>query len=251
MKHMAFQVSKGKIVLIAIIVLVLTGGAAAGVVWGLPAYRAYREDSALMAKVEANPDAKTAYDDIVKNEAEKAKDPSKLAPYVTIGNEWVLIADLLKDQHARDKAIAEYEQGIAVSGDKSTVVILDLGNAYRSSGRFADAEAEYRKMIAIDPGDPEGYDTLIDLYRVDMKKSPEEILPVFKQALETLVDNTPTVQELAGYLASIGRYQDALNYYELLAKKYPDQFDPVVADLKAKIAAAGGSASGSAAAPTN
>lgn len=232
---MKFQVSKANIAVIALATVLLAGGAVAAV-YGLPAYRAVRAESALMARIESNPDAKEAYATVSKLEAEKAADPTILAPYVTIGNNWVLIADLLQDQYARDKAIAEYERGIAVSEGKNSVVILNAGNAYRASGRFTEAEAKYKQVIELDPGEPNGYNKLVELYRIDMKKPPEEILPVFQKALETLVDNTRTVQELADYLVSIGRYENAVGYYELLAKKYPEQFSSVLADLEVKVA---------------
>lgn len=217
--------------------------AAIGIVFAIvflaPRYQAWRAEQALSAKIQANPDAKEALGIIQKNEAAKAENAKSVAPYVNIGNQWVLIADLLHDQTARDKAIAEYETGMAVSTSTNSVLILNAGNAYKDSGRFAEAETKYRLAMRLDPGEPNGYIKLVELYRFNMDKPPQDVIAVFQKGLETLVDNTRLVQELADYLQTIGRYKSALEYYGLLAKRYPEQFAPIIAELQVKIAASG------------
>jgi tetratricopeptide (TPR) repeat protein len=232
---MRFQAS-GRFLVMAAAAVAVVALSAAGF-FGYPKFLAWRADRSLLAAIRANKDATTAYDAIQTAERDKVKNVKNAGPYIEIGNEWGLIADLLRNQDARDRAIAEYERGIVATDQKNSILILNAGNAYRAAGRFTDAEAKYRLAIQIDPGNPLAYEKLIELYRIDLKKPPEAIIPVFQQALEKLVENSGVIQELAEYLAYVGRYQDALRYYELLAKKYPDQFNPVITDIRAKIAA--------------
>lgn len=231
---MKFQASKR--VLIGVGLVVLAAVLSIGLYLLIPRYRDARAENALMAAVTSNKDAAAAYARLVKDEDLK-KDPASPQGYIAIGNEWGLIADLLKNSRARQKSIAEYEKGSAIFGKKNIILVLNAGMAYRAAGEFEKAEAKYRQAIEIDPGNQEAYEGLIDLYQLDMKKSSAEIIDVFKLAMDRLVDNGVITQRLAEYLSSIGRYKDALQYYEFLAKRYPQQFNPVIADLKQKMAA--------------
>jgi tetratricopeptide (TPR) repeat protein len=227
---------QGKKIVFTVAGLFLAALLVAAAFFAFPAYKDYREEKMLYSLIRANKGAAVALKTIEETEKTKVKDPFNVGPYITIGNNWVLIADLLASQRSRDKAIVEYEKGERVSGQKNSVIIVNAGNAYRASGRLKEAEGKYRLAIQINPGDPTAYEKLVELYRFDLKKSPAEIIPIFQEALDKLVDNTSVVLALSEYLVSINRLESALQYYELLAKRYPDQFNPVVSDLKTRIA---------------
>jgi tetratricopeptide (TPR) repeat protein len=234
---MSFQVSKRRLVLcgvaLTIVLVALVGWFVAR-----PLVHEERTQDQLKQAIAAHKDAAAAYQTIQETEKTKEKDSKNPAPYITIGNNWVLIADLLQNQAARDQAIAEYERGIAAVGTKNTILLINAGNVYRTSGRFAEAEAKYRMAIVADPGYAAGYERLIDLYRFGMQKTSADIIPIYQQALESVFDNAITVQSLAEYLSAIGRYRDAIPYYQLLAKKYPEQFLPIVQSLEERVALA-------------
>ncbi|MBP9749008.1 tetratricopeptide repeat protein [Patescibacteria group bacterium] len=234
---MSFQVSRRN--------LFLGGGAALLLLLGLigwfvarPAVQTQQKNQYLLESIAAHKDAAEAYKTIQETEKTKEKDRQNPGPYITIGNNWVLIADILQSQDARDEAIAEYERGVAVVGSKSTILLLNAGNAYRNSGRFEEAEAKYKMAIEADPGDGAGYERLVDLYRFSMQKTSADIIPVYQQALEKVFDNARIVQSLAEYLSAIGRLRDAVPYYQLLAKKYPEQFLPIIRSLEERLAVA-------------
>jgi tetratricopeptide (TPR) repeat protein len=234
---MSFQVSKRHLaffgIALTVAFLALVGWLAAR-----PALQEQQKQEQLKQAIAAHKDAAAAYQTIQETEKTKEKDLKNPASYITIGNNWVLIADLLQNQVARDQAIAEYERGIAAVGTKNTILLINAGNAYRTSGRFAEAEAKYRMAMVADPGYAAGFERLIDLYRFGMQKTSAEIIPLYQQALESVFDNAIIVQSLAEYLSAIGRYRDAIPYYQLLAKKYPEQFLPIVQSLEERAALA-------------
>lgn len=205
---------------------------------GRPYFAMRQQKEALLKSIAANKDTAEAYQTILETEKTKEKDPENVGPYVTIGNNWVLIADVLSNALAREEAIAEYERGIARFARKSSILIINAGNAYRTAGRLEEAEAKYVMAMEGDPGYSGGYERLVELYRFEMQKGPADIIPIYQQALEKVFDNTTIVQSLAEYLSSVGRYRDAIPYYLLLAKKYPEQFLPIVDILEKRIAEA-------------
>ncbi len=234
---MSFQVSRRNFLLgggfLLVLLLALVGWFVAR-----PTIVVQQKKNQLQRSIEANKDATAAYQTIEETKKMKEKDPKNPGPYITIGNNWVLIADLLQSQDARDEAIAEYERGIAAIGIENTILIINAGNAYRTSGRLAEAEAKFRMAIEADPGYAMGYDRLVDLYRFGMQKTSADIIPVYQQALEKVFDNAIIIQSLAEYLSAIGRLRDAIPYYQILAKKYPEQFLPIVRSLEERISLA-------------
>ncbi len=226
-------------VLPAIGSLVLAALVAVGVVFGIPILREAAAERTLLAKIEGNKDANEAYDSVKKAVEGRTRDPKNAAWYVQEANGWILIADLLDDQLARRHAIAADERAVAAFGKGNALIVVNLGNAYRDAGRYADAERTYRTAIETNPGDPRAYEELVGLYRLKMGKPPEAVIGVFKEALTKLLDNERMVQLLAEYLVVIGRERDALQYYGLLQKRYPGQFDQIVRDLEAKTASSG------------
>ncbi|TAL19591.1 hypothetical protein EPN90_03075 [Patescibacteria group bacterium] len=230
---MKFQPSKRFLAITGSVVL--TAALIAGFSLAAPRLALGGKERALIQQIESKPEAKEAYAAILEHQKKKAGDADNPTWYIAIGNNWVLIGDLLGNQTARDKAIAEYEQGIARLGKKNTTLINNAGNAYRASGRYGEAEAKYRQAIEANSGEPTAYENLIDLYRMDLKKPPAEIIKVFQLALDRLIENARIIQLLAEYLVSVGRERDALQYYYLLEKRHPEQFASVIADLERKV----------------
>lgn len=234
---MSFQVSRRSRVL-GISALVLVVGLVAAFVVARPFLQTQQRHRQLLRDIAANKDTAEAYATIQSTEKTKASDPENPGPYITIGNNWVLIADVLRNEDARAEAIAEYERGITRFGKKNTILIINAGNAYRAAGKLSEAEAKYKFAMEADPGYGAGYERLVDLYRFGMGKPPSEIIPVYQQALEKVFDNATIIQSLAEYLGSLGRFRDALPYYQLLAKKYPEQFMPIVRSIEERLALA-------------
>lgn len=231
---MKFQVSSFvRYGIIAVLALILVGGVA---YFGYPAYASAQKERALIQRIQRNKDAVTEYAAVVKREEEIKKDLKNGELYLSLGNHWDAIADVLNDRLAREHAIHSYERGIAVVGTNGDLLYLNAGNDYRSLGLYTDAEKKYKQAMQVNPADATGYQDLIELYRVNMKKGPTDIMPIYQQGLDKLVENAYLVQSLAEYYVFLGQPEKSLQYYQLLAKKYPGQFDPIVAKITQQIA---------------
>lgn len=117
-------------------------------------------------------------------------------------------------------------------GDKSYLPYLNAGNVYRAMGEYGKAEARYRIAITLSPGEPANYIALVELYRYYEKKSEEEVIKVFDEALSRLVESDPILVAYAGYLRDTGRTDAAISLYERLDAKYPGLYQPIIAELR-------------------
>ena len=70
-----------------------------------------------------------------------------------------------------------------------------------------------------------------------MKKSDAEIVAVYEEALKRVTKTDDIMSSYAVYLEDTGNYKDALKYYEILLKNYPNNqtYKEEVANLKLKV----------------
>lgn len=195
-------------------------GTAAWVFFGR-GWLAAREEAALAAALRADPRTAEEYARVETRTAEAREHPENIELYVSIGNGWKAIGDQTGEKRHYERAIGWYEQGIAASNRTNTVLFNNLATALRAAGRSEEAERMLREAIAINPGDPLLYLSLVDVLRYGLQRDSKDIIDVYRQGLDALVDNAPLVQSLAVYLEEVGRLEDALTYYRVLAAKYP------------------------------
>lgn len=182
----------------------------------------------------ADPKTADLFANIEKRQREIESTPDDPELYISLGNNWKAIYDFRGDVRFLDRAIDWYEKGVGVTKRKNSLFLLNLANAYRLRTQPDKAERVLRDAIEVNPGDPMLYTALVDVLRYDLKRDAKDIIDVYKKGLDALVDNGPIVQSLALYLEDIGRYKDALVYYELLAAKYPG-FEEKISSLKRTI----------------
>jgi tetratricopeptide (TPR) repeat protein len=100
------------------------------------------------------------------------------------------------------------------------------GEGFNEAAQFSDAIAEFEKAIVIDPRKPDAYINLG--YALSMNMETDRALDVFEKAYETSPDNPVLIENLvsvyqqkAGNLAATGDYQNALVYFEKIARVAP------------------------------
>ena len=103
----------------------------------------------------------------------------------------------------------------------STVVLCNLGNDLRRSGRTDEAVARFRRAIEIDPGSTCGYVGMANAYG-DNLNQPEEALRFHRKAIEADPGNLRLRVDLANRLRGMGRYDDALSECRAVIQKDPD-----------------------------
>lgn len=127
------------------------------------------------------------------------------------------------DPSAYRKAIALYQKAADISGQSVWVPYLNLGNIYRKVKEYGKAEAAYDKALAISGyGADQVYIGKIDLYRYDLKKSDAEIDKLYEEAMGKVVENINLALRYATFLRDTGQFAKAVQYYEVLVKRFPD-----------------------------
>ena len=98
----------------------------------------------------------------------------------------------------------------------------NLANLQRQLKEFEEAEKSFKKAIEIAPGEGNLYLGLIEFYQYDLKKSEEEILAIYQEALKRVVENIDVIISYASYLYQIDKKEEALKYYQTAFEKYPE-----------------------------
>lgn len=224
---------------ILIVVLVALGIAVAGTAGWVFFGRDWMQTRAEARVADAlRGDSRTAetYATIEQRHKELAERGEDVELLLSLGNLWKTVGDVTADVQYYDRAIAAYERAFVASGEKNSTVLQNLATVQRLAKRPTEAERTLRQAIEVNAGDPQPYILLIDVLRVDLQRDSKDIIDVYKLGLDQLVDNAPLVQSLAAYLESLGRLEEALTYYQLLATRHPG-FEEKIASLKRRIEA--------------
>ena len=164
---------------------------------------------------------------------DKAKQEAEYFEFINEGLKFKSEGDA-GDKDSYYKSIEAYQKASDVAGGKVWIPYLNLGNVYRLVSDFDNDEKSYDKGIEIAP---EGiiYKAKIDMYRYELKKSEEEVIVLYDEAIEKVVDNTDLVKNYAVYLCNIERYADSLEYWKIISEKFPDEqmYRNEIAELEA------------------
>ena len=141
--------------------------------------------------------------------------------YLEEGLHWKSLADQTGNSEYYLKAEKIYRE-MTKKFPNYWVPWWNLGNLERILKKFEEAEKSFKKAIEIAPGEGMLYLGLIELYQYNLKKSEEEILAIYQEALKRVVENIDIVINYAAYLYQIGKKEDALKYYQTAFEKYPE-----------------------------
>lgn len=223
---------------LVIAVLVILGIAVAGtagwVFFGRDWMQA-REEARVGQLLRNDPRTTETYTTIERRIVESKERPNDVDLYISVGNGWKSIVDQTGEFSYYRRAEDWYKRGIEASDGKNIVVMQNLAVVLRLDKRPEEAEQVLRRALEVNAGDPALYLMLVEVLRVDLKRDNKDIIDVYQSGIDHLLNNAPLVQSLAGYLEDIGRLEEALTYYELLAVKHPG-FEQKIASLKQKIA---------------
>lgn len=104
------------------------------------------------------------------------------------------------------EAITHYQQAVAIDSNFSPVY-NQLGYSYRFNERMAEAEAAFKKYIALIPDDPNPYDSYAELL---MKLGRfEESIAQYERALKVQSTFPPSYFGIASNLNFLGRHAEA------------------------------------------
>lgn len=156
-------------------------------------------------------------------EAERIKNPTDYSAYIRAGFYWKTLGEATKQEMFFDRSLDAYFGAIEQFGMQYALPYENAGNIYKLRGDFKKAEEMYKKAIEVTPGEPDLYVRLAELYRFDMKKSPEEILAVYDEGVERCLTTMPLAISKAAYLRSIGRKDEAIELYQKIYEAKQDQ----------------------------
>lgn len=224
---------------VLLVVLGIAVAGAAGWVFVGRAWFAARQEAAVITRLRTDPRidprAAEAADAIAERIAQIAERGEDLELLLSLGNQWKSVGDLTGNPEHYERADAAYVRASAAADGKNSVVLQNRAVVLRLLKRPQEAEQVLREAIQANPGEPALYVALIDLMRVDLKSEHTAIIDAYRDGIDHLVDNAPIVQSLAGYLEDVGRLEEALTYYRLLAVNHPG-FEDKIASLTSRIA---------------
>jgi len=124
---------------------------------------------------------------------------------------------------AYDSAISVFKELIKKTEGEYWLPHLNLANTYRSIGNFTEAEDAYLEAQRISGGgEIVVYQARIDSWQMDPTKKPEEIKKLFQEAIKNVMENVNLIKSYAGYLRDRGDKAEAIEQFEILAEKFPD-----------------------------
>jgi len=100
------------------------------------------------------------------------------------------------------------------------VVHTSLGVLYRSTGKYAAAEAEYKAALRIDPSNVESLTGLGEIYA--RQKRFDEAEGSLRNAVESHPGNSATYNMLGVFFYRTGRFDEAVEQYQYVVALRPD-----------------------------
>lgn len=162
----------------------------------------------------ADPKTKDTYERLQKDLQALAAAPERVGPRYDVALDWKTLGGLTNDKKYYTRAAIMYEEIIEMLGHKSFIPYMNAGNVYRALGDFNQADKRYAEAKVIAPGEPSIYLAIAEMSRYDLKKSSEEVLAVYREALGRLTDVEDVLIAYASYLKELGREQEAAEAYQ-------------------------------------
>ena len=211
-----------KIIYIALGAAIVLGFA--GWQYGVPAYRLLQERE-LRSRLASDPRTRDEFQFLEKAEAYEIAHPDDVQGPISLGLVWKTFGEARGgDRQMFERSRDAFERGVALFGERNTVILMNAGTMQRLLGNYQRAEELYQQAIRVNPGQSEQYLALVDLYRYTMQKErgDQRIIDTYREALSKVLTNADIVQSLAFYLRDMHRYKDALPYLQVLSKNFPE-----------------------------
>ena len=119
--------------------------------------------------------------------------------------------------------ITLFRHAIAVTKNNDTAH-LNLGFALEKAGRKAEAMAEYRTALKLDPDRAETHNNLANL--LDDTGHPEEAAAEYQEALRINPNHVASHNNYGTLLVELGRFDEAMKQYAAAARLDPADWHP-------------------------
>ena len=149
--------------------------------------------------------------------------PGRPSVHVALGDAFRRQKDYEAASRAYDRAIALYDDADGVSWS----LYYRRGITFERTGRWDRAEADFRKALQLNPGQPQVLNYLGYSF-VEMKRNLEEALAMIEQAVSASPNDGYITDSLGWALYRLGRYDEAVRHMERAVALRP--VDPVIND---------------------
>ncbi len=140
------------------------------------------------------------------------------------------LADMMRNEEQFEKAIAAYDNAIALMGEGNRTqwfVYYARGISYERLGNWEQAEADFRTALEIQPEQPQVLNYLgYSLVQKEIKL--DEALEMIERAVRASPQSGYIVDSLGWALYRLGRYEEAVKHMERAVELMP--VDPIVND---------------------
>lgn len=135
-------------------------------------------------------------------------------------NAYELIAFDMRQLGDDERSILGYRASISLF-ENNIFSWNNLGVSYQEIGEYEKAEASFKKITEISPGDVPNYRKLANLYLYDLTEKENEIPSLIEEGLQRVPDHPDLLSYLAVYWQNKGENEKAIEYYERLLKVNP------------------------------
>lgn len=142
----------------------------------------------------------------------------------------ITLGDMLRGLERYDAATPAYDRAIALFSEELEshwVVYFARGITHERSDRWPQAEADFRKALELNPGQPSVLNYLGYSF-IEMEENLAEAMQMIREAVAARPESGHIVDSLGWGLYRLGRYEEAVEHMERAAELLP--VDPIVND---------------------
>jgi tetratricopeptide (TPR) repeat protein len=142
----------------------------------------------------------------------------------------VALGDLLRSEEQFEASVKAYSAAIERLGapdERNWALFYQRGVAFERSGRWDEAEADFRKALELAPDQPLVLNYL-GYSLVEKRRSLEEAQAMIERAVEQRPDDGYITDSLGWVLYRLGKYEEAVPQMELAVELMP--VDPIIND---------------------
>jgi tetratricopeptide (TPR) repeat protein len=142
----------------------------------------------------------------------------------------ITLGDMLRRMERYADATPAYDRAIALfteEREEHWVVHFARGITHEREDRWPQAEADFRKALELNPGQPSVLNYLGYSF-VEMQENLDEAMEMIREAVAARPDSGHIVDSLGWGLYRLGRYEEAVEHMERAAELLP--VDPIVND---------------------
>jgi serine/threonine protein kinase/tetratricopeptide (TPR) repeat protein len=147
------------------------------------------------------------------------KDAGFALAYAGLADASLVMYDLNSDPAWSQKALSAAQHAQTLN-DELPEVHVALGNAYKVTGKTAEAIVELKRAVALAPNSDEGYRRLGDAYLVSGKE--DDAVQAFKQAIDTNPYYWLNQNRLGTVYFQVGQNEKAIDAFKRVIELAPD-----------------------------